>query len=77
MTELDAIRKIEELGNKGIIVSIVYGPMFGKFGGLCKWSVDCMHSEAGHMFNRPYAANSFVHCVEIAQKEISERGWLE
>lgn len=65
---------IKEFGNKGIVISIAYGPMKDK-GNM--WSVNCLDDRTKDSFKRPYTANSLDHCLEIANLEIAKRGWLE
>lgn len=75
MTENEALREIEAIGKKGIVISVAYGPMGGKFGGQCRWSVNCLDNKTKESFFKPFAADTFVHCVEIAIAEIERHGW--
>lgn len=70
---VDPIEAMEELGQKGIVISIAYGPMRGK--GI-HYSVDCLDDKTRETFERPYQADSFEQCVEIAKIEASKRGWI-
>ena len=67
----EAIERLESLGNAGFTVSIVYGPC-GNTGPA--YSVNVLTPDF-RSFEKPYAARNFAHCVEIAEKEIAERGW--
>lgn len=64
---------IEAMGETGLTISIVYGPCGPQ--GPCRWSVQVM-TRAGEEFERPFAADSFSHCVSIAEREAITRGWL-
>jgi hypothetical protein len=60
------------LGNAGVTVSICHGPCAGH--GVA-WTV--LANKNGEEFDLPVLATSFDHCVEIAEIEAKERGWIE
>jgi hypothetical protein len=67
-----AVETMEALGRAGLTVSVCFGPS-GNAG--CLWSVTVL-SGTCEEFDRPYAATSFDHAVEIAKIESIARGWL-
>lgn len=69
---------IEWFGEQGIVISIAYGPMKGegKSNGN-QWSVQLLNDRTGEIFELPYQANSFTHCIEIAKIEADKRGWVK
>jgi len=69
--EKKAIEKLEALGRAGFVVSIAYGPCGGHGP---EYSVDVM-APGCRMFERPYVARDFAHCLEIAEDQITQRGW--
>lgn len=68
----DLIARWEALGQKGLTVSICYGPS-GTRGLL--YSVQVL-SASGEEFNQPFAAASFEQAIWIAETESENRGWL-
>jgi hypothetical protein len=78
MTEVE---RLERLGELGLVVSICYGPC-GDSG--ASYSVDVLHRIQGadvsflyETFDAPYSAESFGQCLDIAEKESVERGWIK
>jgi hypothetical protein len=67
---MNAVERMEWLGRQGLTVSVCYGPS----GGQGRWSVLVL-SRTGEEFERPFAATSFEHAVEIAVNECAKRGW--
>lgn len=61
------------LGEAGITVSICCGPSGDH--AFC-WSVDALAPNRRAAFERPYAANSLQHAIEIAVTEVTRRGWI-
>ncbi len=72
--EINEQHPLEWFGEQGLVISIAYGPMGNKGS---QWSVDLLNDETKESFDRPYQANSFSHCIEIAEAEAAKRGWLE
>ncbi len=70
-TKLYSLRRLESLGRRGFIISIVYGPC-GK--NPPQYSVDVL-APSGESFDIPYSASDFEHAILIAEYEIEERGW--
>lgn len=68
----EIIDRLEKLGSFGLIVSICYGSC-GNMGLM--YSVDVMCQD-GQSFEKPFVADTFIQCIEIAEKESSERGWI-
>ena len=67
--------RLEKLGRAGFTVSIAFGPAFYPDGGRkITYSVDVVAPD-GEGFERPYVAESFLNAVQIAEQQISERGW--
>lgn len=60
-----AVDRMEALGRMGITVSVCCGPS-GDDPFL--WTVQCLANN-GREFDRPFAANSFEHAIEIAELE--------
>jgi hypothetical protein len=69
--QLDALARMEALGQAGFTVSVCCGPCGSA---AFRWTVQVL-SRAGDEFARPFAAESFAHAIEIADLEIAERGW--
>jgi hypothetical protein len=67
-----ALERWQKLGKSGVTVSICYGPAKR---GVLGFSVDAL-STTGESFEQPFAADSFEHAVEIAERESLARGWL-
>ena len=68
---MKSIERLESLGRSGLTVSVCCGPCgVDAFG----WSVTVLNRD-GHEFDRPFAAESFDHAVEIAEIEVATRGW--
>lgn len=65
------VEALERLGRSGLTVSVCCGPA-GR-GGFA-WSVQVL-SRQGEEFDRPFAAESFEHAVEIAELEVKKRDW--
>jgi hypothetical protein len=70
----DHIRRWRALGEAGLIVSVVLGPMGGS--GRLLFSVDVL-TVTFESFPRPYAAETFEQAIEIAEKESRKRGWFK
>lgn len=68
----DAVARLEALGRAGFTVSLCCGPSGTA---PMRWSVQVLSRE-GQEFARPFAANDFAHAVEIAEREIEQRGWM-
>jgi hypothetical protein len=66
-----AVARMEAIGKRGLTISICCGPSDSQ---IYRWSVDLL-SPNGQMFDRPFAAKSFVQCIEIAEAEIAKRRW--
>jgi hypothetical protein len=66
-----AVERWRALGRAGVRVSICHGRSRDD---VLLWSVDAL-SKTGS-FERPFAAASFEHAVEIAEIEAKKRGWL-
>jgi len=66
------IARWERLGRRGLIVSVVFGPSGAS--AECRWTVDVMTRDF-QSFDRPFAARSLEHAIEIAEIEAIERGW--
>ena len=63
---------LDYLANHNIITSVCYGPCGDK--GIM-FSVDVLTEDA-ESFNRPFAARSFGHAIDIAYSECVGRGWV-
>lgn len=68
----DLVRRWEELGKRGVTVSICFGHC-GDMGFL--YSVDALGPN-GQTFDKPFAAESLEQAMHIAEKESNERGWI-
>lgn len=68
---LELIKRLEKMGHDGFSISICYGPSAGH-GWL--YTVEILTPDF-KSFDNPIAANSFNECIDIAEKEIKERGW--
>jgi hypothetical protein len=66
-----ACLKKELLGRAGFTVSVCCGPCGAS---PFAWTVQVLSLD-GREFDRPYAAHSFAHAIEIAVAEIHRRGW--
>lgn len=64
--------RMEALGRAGITVSVCCGPCGAQ---PFAWTVQAMSRE-GHEFDQPFAATSFAHAIEIAEREVAQRGWF-
>ena len=71
--DLWAVKRIEAIGRSGFIVSVGCGTsgVHHDF----KWTVHVL-SRHGEEFERPFAAHSFSHAIEIADTEIHARRWM-
>ena len=66
-----ALRLWEDIGRHGFTVSIACGPCGAH---PFRWTVTIL-APHGEMFDRPYAAHSFSHAIDIALHEIERREW--
>ena len=64
--------KLDRLDQAGLILSCVYGKSGGN---KACWSVQ-VWSATKEIFDKPFAADSLVQCIDIAIKECEERGLL-
>jgi hypothetical protein len=72
------VNDFEQLGRRGLVLSICCGPMHsGRAGGAFGWSVDCLCDSSRESFDHAYAARDFGHCLEIVQTEAVARGWID
>lgn len=69
----DIFGRLEKIGADGFVVSVCYGPS-GIDGP--RYSVNVLAPD-GASFDKPFGANDFAHCVEIAEIEIKKRGWIK
>ena len=78
MSKDDAIKRLEALGKKGLVVSISYGPYSGSqqyanvegaVAGDLLYSVDVLWPD-GRMFRKPYACKTFAQTVDIAEAAV-------
>lgn len=60
------------LAEEGITVSICCGPSGHH---PFRWSVQALAPD-GRSFDKPYAATSLPHAIDIARIEVQRRGWL-
>jgi len=67
----DDVSRFNDIGRRGFTISICCGPSGGH---PFIYSVDVV-SPDWQTFEEPYAARSFRHAIEIAEKEIERRGW--
>ena len=75
----DAIKRLEAIGAKGLVVSIAYGPFNGdkqyrdvpgaEKGDLL-YSVDVLWPD-GVLFRRPYCSKTFEEAVTIAEELVT------
>ena len=70
-TNAAACLQMEQIGRAGFTVSVCCGPCGDS---PFAWTVQVL-SRDGQEFDRPYAAHSFAHAIEIAVAEIHHRGW--
>lgn len=70
---IEFVRRLESLAEKGLTVSICYGPC-GESEGLL-YSVDVLTKEK-ESFDKPFAANSLKQCLDIAETECKKKGWI-
>lgn len=63
---------LRRMADRGLIVSLVYGQC-GSLGIM--WSVDVLNTNSNESFAKPFAANSLVHAVLIADSQAMQRGW--
>ena len=68
---VSAVDRMAALGARGFTVSVCCGPCGGA---AFRWSVDVLTTD-WRTFDRPFAANSFDQCIDIAEQEILKRGW--
>jgi hypothetical protein len=66
-----AVARMEAFGRAGLTVSVCCGPAAGVF----RWTVQVL-SRDGQEFEAPFAADDFVHAIEIAELEVQQRGWV-
>ena len=75
---MDAIKRLEAMGAKGLVVSIAYGPFSGskQYGdvvgaeaGDLLYSVDVLWPD-GRMFRKPYACKTFAEAVAILEEQV-------
>jgi len=76
----NAIKRLEALGEKGLIVSIAYGPytdtmhgsdVEGAEKGDLLYSLDVQWPD-GTMFRKPYASRTFEEVVTIAEVQTAQ-----
>ena len=68
----DALETMVTLGRAGFVVSVACGPCGVE---AFAWTVQVLALDGESTFQRPYKAHSFTQAIEIAQREISRRGW--
>jgi len=68
------ISRMEALGRAGFVISVCCGPTPTE---ACAWSVDVLSPATGEAFDRPFAAHTFEHAMDIAEAEVTRRGWLK
>lgn len=71
---IEFIRRLEDLGKKGLTISICYGPS-GESKELL-YSVDVLTLEY-KSFDKPLTADSLKQCLNIAETECKKRGWIK
>ena len=62
----NALKRWEDLAGAGLIVTIVQGPTVA---GKSIWTVDLMHAKTELKKVAPIQADSFEHCIQIAEQE--------
>jgi hypothetical protein len=67
-----AVERLEALGKQDLCVSVCYGPIADQG---CGYTVTVLGPDFTG-FKRPFQGRSFAHCVEIAEIESAEKGWL-
>lgn len=79
MSKDDAIKRLEALGKKGLVVSIAYGPYSGtkQYSGVPEaepfdllYSVDLLWPN-GQFFRKPYACKTFEEAVAILEEQVA------
>ena len=69
-------KQLRDIGSRGFVVSIAYGPRGKGKNPPCGYSVLVLNTRTSEEFDVPFACRDISHAIDIVWTELRKRDWI-